>query len=111
MARFDLTLGAIGGISGAIGAIFFAICAFPQVYQVWKTQDTKSISLLFLIFWTIGEIFMWTYVGIDNYQNHTFQWPLHLNYLLNAISLGYLDYKKIKDVRYEKQQTNDMGHK
>jgi uncharacterized protein with PQ loop repeat len=84
-------------IFGTLGAIFFAICAYPQVYQVWKTQDTKAISFLFLVFWVLGEIFMWTYVILQNYETKIVQWPLHANYFMNAFSLVYLLYKKIKN--------------
>jgi uncharacterized protein with PQ loop repeat len=82
-------------ILGILGALFFGICAFPQVYKVWKTQDTESLSLMFLIFWSLGEIFMWSYVILENNSSNSWQWPLHINYLLNFISLGYLVTKKI----------------
>lgn len=83
-------------VFGILGALFFGICAFPQVWQVWKTQDTKAISLLFLVFWALGEVFMWTYVILDNSSTSNWQWPLHVNYMLNAFCLGYLIAKKVK---------------
>ena len=84
-------------VFGILGAIFFGVCAFPQVYQVWKTQETKAISLLFLILWALGEVFMWTYIILDNISTNNCQWPLHFNYLLNALSLGYLITKKVRN--------------
>lgn len=85
---------------GFIGAIFFGICAFPQVYQVWKTQDTKSISKLFLIWWALGEVATWTYICLLNYSTGIIQWPLHMNYFLNSIGLIYLLYKKFTQKKY-----------
>lgn len=80
---------------GFIGAFLFGICAFPQVYQVWKTQDTKSLSLSFLIIWALGEVFTWIYIVLQNIELEIIQWPLHMNYFLNSIGLTYLLYKKL----------------
>lgn len=79
---------------GTLGAIFFAICAYPQVYQVWLTKDTSSLSGLFLVFWALGEVFMWSYVIMENKSTQRWQLPLHANYLLNSISLVYLIWMK-----------------
>ena len=84
-------------IYGTLGAIFFGICALPQAFKVWQTQSTKSLSLMFLILWALGEIFMWTYVIKDNSASGNIQWPLHANYIFNALILIYLLYKKIKN--------------
>jgi len=84
-------------VLGYIGAFLFAVCAYPQAYKVWKTQDTKSISLLFLLTWLFGEIFTWVYIGIQNYQTGIILWPLHLNYFFNGISVVYLTYKKLTE--------------
>jgi len=79
---------------GTLGAIFFAICAYPQVYQVWITGKTDDLSGLFLIFWALGEIFMWGYVFIENRESRRWQWPLHANYFMNSLSLVYLLFMK-----------------
>lgn len=84
----------IQNLFGTLGAIFFAICAYPQVYQVWTTRDTAALSGLFLVFWALGEVFTWTYVILDNKHVGRIQWPLHVNYLLNSISLMYLIWMK-----------------
>jgi len=80
---------------GFLGALFFSICAIPQVVQVWKTQDTKSISLSFIILWILGEVFMWLYVILQNVETSIIQWPLHINYFMNGLLLIYLAYKKL----------------
>lgn len=86
-------------IFGTLGAFFFAICALPQAIRVFRTGETEAISLLFLIFWALGEVFMWAYVVLDNLQFGTFQWPLHINYGFNAILLTYLLYKKLSHLK------------
>ena len=78
---------------GFLGAIFFGICALPQVIQVWKTQDTKSISKMFLILWTLGEIFSFIYVILQP----IILWPIIINYVFNGILLLYLDFKKFTE--------------
>lgn len=82
---------------GYIGAALFALCAYPQAYKVWKTNDTKSLSLSFILMWLFGEIFTWTYIAIQNYMTGVFLWPLHLNYFFNGVSVVYLTYKKLKE--------------
>ena len=82
---------------GILGAIFFGICALPQVIQVWKTQDTTSLSKMFLILWGLGEVFMWCYVIMQNASVGIIQWPLHGNYFFNGLMLMYLLYKKFTE--------------
>lgn len=82
---------------GILGAIFFGVCALPQVIQVWKTQDTYSISKMFLILWALGAIFMWAYVIAQNASIGVIQWPLHANYFFNSLMLIYLLYKKFME--------------
>lgn len=77
-------------VIGLFGAIFFGISAYPQVYHVWSTGDTSSLSGLFLIFWGLGISFTWVYVVLENMRNHRWQFPLHLNYGFNLFSLLYL---------------------
>lgn len=84
---------------GILGAIFFGICALPQVIQVWKTQDTSSISKMFLILWGLGEICMWCYIILQNTSVGIIQWPLHFNYFFNGMMLIYLLYKKFTEKR------------
>jgi uncharacterized protein with PQ loop repeat len=81
---------------GTIGAICFALCALPQAVQVWRTQDTRALSLAFLLLWAGGEVCMWAYVLLDNMARGAWQWPLHANYAGNAVLLGYLLIKKVQ---------------
>jgi uncharacterized protein with PQ loop repeat len=78
---------------GILGSLFFAICALPQVIQVWKTQDTTSISKMFLIFWALGEVLSFVYVICQS----LILWPIICNYVFNGIMLGYLLYKKFTE--------------
>lgn len=86
---------------GYIGSFFFSVCAIPQVIEVWKTNSTKSLSFMFLLMWILGEVFMWMYIAIQNYQTHTVQWPLHLNYFFNGGCVAYLMYKKVRNMKTE----------
>lgn len=82
---------------GMIGAFFFAICAIPQVWHVWKTNDTKSLSMAFVLMWVLGEAITWIYIILDNYRLGVIQYPLHINYAFNGICVGYLFYKKLRE--------------
>jgi uncharacterized protein with PQ loop repeat len=86
----------IAEIFGWIGAFFFAICSIPQALKIWKTHKADDLSMAFLIYWAIGEICMWTYVGIIDYVGNTIRYPLHANYFFNSILLVYLIYGKIR---------------
>jgi uncharacterized protein with PQ loop repeat len=88
-------------ILGTLGALFFAVCAFPQVYYIYKTNNTAAMSLSFISLWALGEIFMWAYVILQNGLTGDWQWPLHINYALNAIALSYLLYKKIVNTTFK----------
>ena len=79
---------------GSLGALFFAICALPQVIQVWKTQDTSSLSKMFLILWSLGEVFSFVYVICQP----VILWPIVANYVFNGIMLAYLLYKKLTEI-------------
>lgn len=46
-----------GYIAAAIGIVTF----IPQAYQVYKTKNTKTISLLTFVLFDIGAIFWLTY--------------------------------------------------
>jgi uncharacterized protein with PQ loop repeat len=81
-------------VIGTIGALCLAFCALPQVIKVWKTQDTKALSVYFLLVWFIGEVLTWIYVIWQNISIGIIQWPLHLNYVFNIVLLVYLLYKK-----------------
>ena len=75
---------------GFLGALFFGICSFPQVYQVWKTQDTKSLSKMFLILWALGEGLSFIYIV----SQPIILWPIVINYVFNGLLLSYLVFKK-----------------
>jgi len=50
-------------IIGFIAAFLTTASFIPQVIQVWKTKETKDISLVMYIFFCIG-IFLWLVYGI-----------------------------------------------
>jgi uncharacterized protein with PQ loop repeat len=89
-------------IIGLIGSIAFGICALPQAIQVYKTGNTDGLSGMFLLLWSIGEVFTFTYVIIDNIKTGSIMIPLYINYTLNGLLVGYLDYKKIVNRRLSK---------
>ena len=81
-------------IIGWIGAVFFAICAVPQVIKTFRTKKAGDLSWLFLIFWLVGEILVFTYILIDDHIYKIAHWPLYFNYAFNIILVLYLLYAK-----------------
>lgn len=47
---------------GWIGSVLLSTCALPLVVSVYKKKRVKDQSLLFLLWWFIGEIFLIVYV-------------------------------------------------
>ncbi len=49
----------IGFVAAGIGIVMF----MPQAIRVWKTKDTKSISLLTFVLFDIASL-LWTIYGL-----------------------------------------------
>jgi len=69
-------------IIGWVGAFLLATCGIPQVYKSVKTKDFSGLSILFILWWGIGEVLVLYYV-----INRAFRWPLLFNYGLNIIAV------------------------
>lgn len=50
-------------VIGIAAAILTTISFIPQVYKIWKTNDTQSISLFMFILFSIG-VACWLIYGI-----------------------------------------------
>lgn len=48
-------------ILGFLAAIFTTVAFFPQVIKVYKTKDTKSISLSMYVVFTFGVLLWFIY--------------------------------------------------
>lgn len=81
-------------IFGWLGAILFAICAVPQVLKTWQTKKAGDLSILFLLFWLVGEIFSLIYIIVDDSIIGIVHIPLYINYGFNTILVLYLIYAK-----------------
>lgn len=56
----------IAEISGYAGAALGAIMFIPQAYQIWKTKNTKSISLATYIITVIASLAWIIYAQLTN---------------------------------------------
>lgn len=74
---------------GWIGAFFFAICAIPQAWKSLKDKHSDGLSLMFLVYWLLGEIFMTIYVW------PTGDLPLLSNYFINLLLTSIIFYYKV----------------
>lgn len=82
---------------GFSAAILTTIAFIPQVYSVWKTNDTKSISLaMFLLFW-LG-VLCWLVYGI--LRNDT---AITVANLFTLVAAGYILVKKT--INYKKDHS------
>ncbi len=67
-------------IIGWIGAVLLATCGLPQLFKSIKTKNFDGLSLVFIIWWLLGEIFLLIYVSYE-----AFKLPLLFNYGINIL--------------------------
>lgn len=72
---------------GWIGAVCFATCALPQAIKSYKDGTSRSISILFLGLWVVGEVLTLAYILFT-----TMQLPLIVNYVFNLLCLAVILY-------------------
>ncbi|AOW17401.1 hypothetical protein LPB03_07965 [Polaribacter vadi] len=77
-------------IIGFFAAILTTVAFFPQVIKVYKTKETKSISLSMYIVFSIGVLF-WLIYGL-----HLKSLPIVLANAITLISSIYILHMKIK---------------
>lgn len=65
---------------GWIGAVILATSGLPQLIKTLKTKRFEGLSLVFVIWWLIGEILILFYVLYAK-----FSWQLVFNYGLNTL--------------------------
>ena len=65
---------------GWLGAVLLATCGIPQLVKTIRTRNFDGLSLTFLFWWLLGEIFILFYV-----IQKAFKWPLILNYAINIV--------------------------
>lgn len=50
---------------GIVAGIFSTIAFVPQIYQIYKTDNTSSFSYITIIVYLLGQ-FLWSIYGIIN---------------------------------------------
>lgn len=83
---------------GTIAGIFTSGAFLPQVYKIYKTKDTKSLSLSSIIIFTIGQI-LWVTYGILHKAS-----PIIFFSGLNFILYLYILYAKL----HETHESSDV---
>lgn len=79
-------------LAGWLGAALFALCAVPQVYTVWTTNNIAGISTIFILMWWLGELFSAIYLIWDDITKKTTHYPIYFNYGINFVCVSYLLY-------------------
>lgn len=82
---------------GFVAATLTTISFIPQVYKVWKTNDTQSISFsMFLLFW-IG-VLCWLVYGFLKQDI-----AITIANGVTLILAGYILVKKMREMRNQKE--------
>jgi uncharacterized protein with PQ loop repeat len=63
---------------GWLGAFLLATCGIPQLVHTVRTRSFKGLSLIFILWWTLGEILVIIYA-----IHYSQKLPLILNYAMN----------------------------
>lgn len=62
---------------GWMGALLLGTCGLPQMVTTLRTRRFEGLSLLFVLWWFLGELFSITYVI------YKLDWPLIVNFSFN----------------------------
>ena len=79
---------------GTLAAITTTIASIPQVYQIYKTNITEGLSLMYFIFLSSG-IFLWLIYGIMIENNQIIYANLGTFLLLSYIVFKVYKNKKL----------------
>ena len=86
-------------IFGWLAAISFSLCSVPQAFLSYKQKHSDGVSWLFLILWSLGEIFATIYVA------PRLDYPLLANYFFNMIFIAIIIYYKVKGANSEQRRS------
>lgn len=80
---------------GYIAATLTTVAFIPQAYKVYKTKQTKDLSLGLFLLLSIG-IFLWLIYGILIYS-----YPVIIANGITFIFCSYILYHKLKEKKQE----------
>lgn len=80
-------------IIGSIAAVLTTASFLPQAYKIFKTKETKAISLAMFAILNTGNIF-WLIYGFL-----TTQYPIIFANLITLTLSGYILFIKVKNMR------------
>ena len=75
---------------GLFGTLMLSFCGIPQALKSIKEKSSKGVSLLFLLMWLFGEVFVFYYV-----MKTSLDFILLANYLLNIVLVTIILFYKI----------------
>ena len=82
----------VGVLAGSCTTLAF----IPQVYDIYKTKDTHSLSLLTIIIFTLGQV-LWSTYGYLKKDNSVFYFAIFTLILYLYILYAKLTYNKVHD--------------
>ncbi len=85
-------------VIGTIAATLTTLAYLPQAYKIFRTQDTKAISLFMFILMNLG-VFLWLLYGIQIEEP-----PIIWSNMITLALAGYILYIKIKNVIIHKEK-------
>jgi hypothetical protein len=74
-------------ILGMLGSACYMFCSVVQLIQTIKAGNTRHLYDIYILVWSIGNVFTVSYVAL-----YVPKLPLIINYLLNSIALGIIIY-------------------
>jgi uncharacterized protein with PQ loop repeat len=80
-------------VFGWAGGWLLALCGLPLALESYKNKHSEGISLVFLLVWLLGEIFMIIYVLPQG------DGPILLNLFFNVLFISIVLYYKLRPGR------------
>lgn len=78
---------------GSVAAFLTTTSFLPQAWQVYKTQDTHSLSLQMFIMFTVG-VALWMVYGI-----FLDAWPMIIANVITLVLASYILFMKMTESR------------
>ena len=88
---------------GFLAGFLTTFASLPQVYEIYKTNKTKGISIMFAVTYTTG-LLCWSYYGIKLNTP-----PIYIFNIISLFCWLYISYKVIQNKNVECKDVNNIN--
>lgn len=105
------TLKTLTQVMGIIGAVLISVAFLPQTYKLFKTKETKDLSLICYIIYQIGLILFIVYASLKVSEGDTSFYPLlaanAFGAVVNTCLLFLICYNRFSKKKIKKENNSN----